>query len=350
MNTSQLYLKLILCTLTILFLSNCKKKDTLEPLIIEASGTPEGTALIITGAAARIGQEAALLEKLYKTGALDNLQLISGISAGGINTIALNGIIGGQYTWEEYKDLLFNLTNDSVFVNNNNNIPVDTRPLRKLFERLVNDDFGYQSFSDLPIPCEVTAVRLSDKKVIRIGNHTGLNGYGLSGDIVDGLMATTSIPGAMPAIRIKGEDYVDGGLKETAQYKSILEYQLLRGKPFEKIYVISFQRNECTDWSKELKALGLTGKPEHFLKKSLEMSGLDLDEGTRKHLLEDLHALQRNYPQMSSRTYVYMPKINDLPYYPLFEFSTEKSQFDFVGNWVTKNDPILLVDYLLSEN
>jgi predicted acylesterase/phospholipase RssA len=53
-----------------------------------------GTAIIMTGAAARIPQEAALLEELYNRQLLKNVVFISGVSSGALNAVALNGKIG----------------------------------------------------------------------------------------------------------------------------------------------------------------------------------------------------------------------------------------------------------------
>ena len=49
-----------------------------------------GTAIILTGAAARIPQEAALLEELYNRGLLKNVVFISGVSSGALNSVVLN--------------------------------------------------------------------------------------------------------------------------------------------------------------------------------------------------------------------------------------------------------------------
>jgi predicted acylesterase/phospholipase RssA len=48
-----------------------------------------GTAIVMTGAAARIPQEAALLEELYNRGLMKNVVFISGVSSGALNSVAL---------------------------------------------------------------------------------------------------------------------------------------------------------------------------------------------------------------------------------------------------------------------
>ncbi len=62
----------------------------------ETMDQSKGTAIVITGASARIPQETALLEQLYYLG-------------------ELNAILVRKYTWTQYRNLLFPMTNQSVF-------------------------------------------------------------------------------------------------------------------------------------------------------------------------------------------------------------------------------------------
>lgn len=64
-----------------------------------------GIAIVMTGAAARIPQEAALLEELFNRGLMKNVVFISGVSSGALNSVALNGILTGKMTWAEYKEV-----------------------------------------------------------------------------------------------------------------------------------------------------------------------------------------------------------------------------------------------------
>ena len=74
-----------------------------------------GVAVLITGAGGRIPQEAALLEELDNRGLLKNLVFISGVSSGALNSVALNGILSGKMTWDDYRNILFNLKNSDIF-------------------------------------------------------------------------------------------------------------------------------------------------------------------------------------------------------------------------------------------
>lgn len=73
----------------------------------------KGTAVLITGAAARIPQEAALFEHLNYTGELKNVVFIGGASSGALNAVILNGILSGKITWKQYISWLNEISNDS---------------------------------------------------------------------------------------------------------------------------------------------------------------------------------------------------------------------------------------------
>jgi predicted acylesterase/phospholipase RssA len=78
-----------------LFLTRTGKDKIAEPPVSKRSGI----AIIMTGAAARIPKEAALLQELYNRKLLRNVVFISGVSSGAINSVALNGILSGKITW-----------------------------------------------------------------------------------------------------------------------------------------------------------------------------------------------------------------------------------------------------------
>ena len=131
-----------------------------------------GTAIILTGAAARIPQEAALLEGLYKRGLLKDVVFISGVSSGALNSVILNGILSGKMSWAEYKGILFNLKNSDVYTQENKKIPVNTEPLRRFITNVVEGKMGYISIGDLPYMTEISFTHVKDldlrKKVYRM--------------------------------------------------------------------------------------------------------------------------------------------------------------------------------------
>ena len=110
-----------------------------------------GVAILITGAAARIPQEAALLEELDNRGLLKNLVFISGVSSGALNAVMLNGILNGKLTWNDYKNILSNLKNSDIYVENAyRKLPLNTLPARELYKSTVENRLGYSRIGDLP--------------------------------------------------------------------------------------------------------------------------------------------------------------------------------------------------------
>jgi predicted acylesterase/phospholipase RssA len=74
------------------FLAGCPGKRAEHIPESAVSFERNGVAVLLTGAAARIPQEAALLEELDKRGLLEDLVFISGVSSGALNSVMLNGI------------------------------------------------------------------------------------------------------------------------------------------------------------------------------------------------------------------------------------------------------------------
>jgi hypothetical protein len=72
---------LLITLISLLFISAKQNRLKKEPVILSRSGT----AIIMTGAAARIPQEAGLLEELYNRGLLKDVVFISGGKNGQID-------------------------------------------------------------------------------------------------------------------------------------------------------------------------------------------------------------------------------------------------------------------------
>jgi predicted acylesterase/phospholipase RssA len=87
---------------------------------------PRGVALIITGAAARIPQEAALIQALDERGFLKDPVCISGESPGSLNAVAYNAIRSGRTSWKRYREILSGLRNEDIFVRTEGSCPWTT--------------------------------------------------------------------------------------------------------------------------------------------------------------------------------------------------------------------------------
>ena len=318
------------------------------PVIQETPGTPSGTALIVTGASARITQQLALIERLDELGRFNDLQFISGVSSGAINATMLNGILDPNldFTFEDYKDIVLNLSNSDVLDNSRNNLPVDTRPLWNTFERIINDTLGYNTFEDLPLRTAFTNANLDTRELAVSSNVSQLDQVG--GGLIESLMATTSFPVAFPSIRIGKKVYVDGGLEENIPVNVALREQQQRGMPFDSVIIVTFQKNLDTRWRDELEFLGVSGLREDILQVTLERTGFDADVQSQEAFLRDLVRIQDNYPDFASRCFVYAPDIPNAPYYGIFDFSSETAtnSYNSVRDWAQTNDPIPLDTYL----
>lgn len=104
---------IISLTISVVF-SACNNSSKPVDINSETEAKGAGTAVLITDAAARIPQEAALLERLYHTGELKKVVFIGGASSGALNAVMLNGILSNKITWKQYEHWLSEITNDSI--------------------------------------------------------------------------------------------------------------------------------------------------------------------------------------------------------------------------------------------
>ena len=196
----------------------------------------EGTAIVITGAAARIPQEAALLEQLYYSGDMKNVVFISGVSSGALNAVMLNAILDRKYTWKQYRNLLFSITNKDVFYSTDKPLPVNTDPLRELLTKVLHDTLGYKKLRDLPYPTSLSTVSLNIKSwadhTFRLSNLKINMESDPELDLVEVLMASTAFPLAFPPVRISRNStlpdgrFIDGGTTaDYIPYRAVLEFE-----------------------------------------------------------------------------------------------------------------------------
>jgi len=220
MKKLKVVVAIILAVFISLFLFAWKEKDLKKEPVLS---TRSGTAILMTGAAARIPQEAGLLEELYNRGLLKDVVFISGVSSGALNAVMLNGILSGKMTWPEYKEILFNLKNSDIFVwEGNKKLPVNTQPSRNLFTKIVEERLGYHQIGDLPFMTAISFTNLKDldlkKKVYRMCSRKINQETDTTLSLVDIMMASSAFPIAFPPVRIRNAktipdvEYVDGGI------------------------------------------------------------------------------------------------------------------------------------------
>jgi predicted acylesterase/phospholipase RssA len=309
-----------------------------------------GTALIITGAAARIPQEAALLEELYNRGLMKDVVFISGVSSGALNSISLNGILSGKMTWEEYRKILFGIRNSDIFIQEGKKLPVNTEPARQFITDIVEKKLGYVRMGDLPFTTAISFTHLKDldlKKIVyrmcsrKINEETDTT---LS--VVDVLMASTAFPIAFPRVRIRNAitipdvEYVDGGVGDDhVPFHALLEFEKFRGKGVAKVYVISRKSDSIPEVSEELRILGIDDKGR------FDKMGISLDNILKKGIIRRLEAYAEEAPELIPRTYIWIPDFPES--FLMFNFDKLQEQYELTAKWAKTHDPVVLGNYLL---
>jgi predicted acylesterase/phospholipase RssA len=348
MKKQSVFSIIILIFFSSLFLLSGTDKDTKNEAVTSGRS---GTAIIMTGAAARIPQEAGLLEELYDRGLLKDVVFISGVSSGALNAVMLNGILSGKITWSEYEKILFGLKNNDIFVQEGNKkLPVNTQPARNLFTKIVEDRLGYHQIGDLPIMTSISFTHLKDldlkKEVYRMCSRKINEETDTTLSLVDIMMASSSFPIAFPPVRIRNVttipdvEYIDGGVGDDhIPYHALLEFEKFRGKGVAKVYIISRKSDSIPEVSEELKGLGIDDKGR------FDRLGISLDNILKKGMLKRLKDFSEEAPDLIFLSYVWVPDFkND---FLMFNFDNLREQYELTRQWAKTHDPVPLGDYLL---
>jgi predicted acylesterase/phospholipase RssA len=323
--------------------------NTVAEKVIPSKGS--GTAIIMTGAAARIPQQVALLEELYNRGLMKDVVFISGVSAGALNAVVLNGILSGEMTWDEYKNILFSLKNSDVFIpQEGKKLPVDTEPIRNLLKRIVDDDLGYHTIGDLPIMTEISFASPRDhtlkRNVYRMCSRKINSETDTTLNLIDIMMASSAVPFAFPPVRISNVktipdvEYIDGGVgSDYVPFKALLEFQAFRGERVNKVFIISRKIASLAEISEELNLLGVENKGR------LDKVMPSFDYLIRRHMMNRLEAFAKEAPELIYSSFVWIPDFEQD--YLMFNFSNLEEQYVITREWAANNDPVSLGDYLL---
>jgi predicted acylesterase/phospholipase RssA len=336
----------VLILVAVFFLSGKKEKTE----AIKVPGERSGTAIIMTGAAARIPQEAALLEELDHRGLLKNVVFISGVSSGSLNAVVLNGILSGKMTWDEYRKILFGLNNSDVFIQEGKKLPVNTDPLRKFITGVVEDKLGYRTIGDLPVTTAISFTHIDEpslkKTVYRMCNKPINSETDTTLSLVDILMASTSFPIAFPPVRISNVktipdvEYIDGGVGDDhVPFEALLEFEKYRGQDVDKVYIISRKSDSIPEISEELQSLGINDKGR------FDKLGISLDNILQKGMYKRLEAYAREAPDHVSITCIWVPDFK--ADFPMFSFSSLRAQYELTSGWAKTHQPVPLAEYLL---
>jgi predicted acylesterase/phospholipase RssA len=332
------------------FIALIRKKD--NNIHKTTSSAPRnGVAVLITGAAARIPQEAALLEELDHRGLLKDLVFISGVSSGALNSVVLNGILSGKLTWDDYRNILYNIKNCDIYLQEaNKKLPMNTSPARGLYKKIVEEKLEYSKIGDLPFTTNISFTHLKDldmkeavyrmcSKKINEESDTELN-------LVDIMMATSAFPLVFPPIRIKNVktipdvEYVDGGVGEDhVPYHALLEFEKFRDEGIEKVFIISRKSDSIPEISEELKELGINDRG------IFDKLGFSFDAILQKGIIKGLESYATDAPELIPLTYVWIPDFE--ADFLLFDFDNLKEQYEVTSEWAKSHDPLPLGDFLL---
>lgn len=151
--------------------------------------------------------EIAILKNMYDTKKITHeFDMITGISAGGLNSGILNFYKDTNEGLDELKDIYFNLTNDDIYKKDefhifNNWSFYNTKPLRNTITNLI-DKFNKDE--------KITIIGATDvyKGKLKHFNFHTLNKQ----DKINVLMATSAIPLIFPPVYINDTLYADGGV------------------------------------------------------------------------------------------------------------------------------------------
>jgi len=309
-----------------------------------------GTAIILTGAAARIPQEAALLEELYNRGLLKNVVFISGVSSGALNAVALNAILSGKMTWNEYRKILFSIRNSDIFIQGEKKLPVNTSPEREFLTSVFEKKLGYHIIGDLKIPTSISFTEMKHiagkREVYRMCSRKINNETDTTLRLTDVLMATTAFPIAFPPAKISNvktipdAEYIDGGVGEDhVPFKALFEFEKYRGLGVEKVFIISRKSDSIPAVSEELRVLGINDKG------IFDKMGISMDNILKRGIIKRMTAYAQQHPEMINRTWVWVPDFSDN--FLMFSFDKLQQQYQVTSAWAKTHDPEPIGNFLL---
>lgn len=312
--------------------------------------------LLLTGAAARISQEVALLDKLIERKGLEinsDNTMLAGFSSGALNIGAINACFrkNNPLSWEDYykKELLFGIKTSDVFTKKKR-LPFSTLPLLKTLTEFLDKaqlftvkDFSFESFI-----LAFSYRRLSTLWVSNLFNrHQNIA-------VADLLMATSAIPFLFPeqAIRtvdnknrryVKGR-FADGGTNGSfKRFEYYLKKYCKQQGTIDKIYIISPMREVSRDDFDELNKLinfndlfkfdSINFKLLRFFLEMISQNGFDtfikrFYKWTEKH-------------KIANEIYVCIPQMEKN--YPILKFDKQEKQYNAVCQWVEENPEQLAI-------
>lgn len=323
-------------------------------------------AVFLTGAAARISQEVALLDKLIVDQGLklsEQNTLLAGFSSGSLNIAAINMAFcdDSPIDWKEdyQKNTLFSLTNDDVFKKQKDGkISIfDTRPLRKTLNKFLSLK-DIKAYGDLPFQSYVLTYSYRHLATTEWARNFGKddNSNLKASDL---FMASTAIPVVFPDQKIrkavkkgsrnfpKGK-FADGGTHGTFDNFEVEMGLFIKdnGAILDDLYIVSPMRKE--DDSDDLLEIenSLVDKMEGVVKSAL---GKVLSNMSFRGFMKFLKALQQYQldNKIAKQVYVSIPFLDKNT--GILDFNVEEEAYDKVTAWTKNNDYCIDLDAFIKK-
>jgi len=307
--------------------------------------------IMLTGAAARISQEVAIIDLLIADGLEinQNNTLLTGYSSGALNLLALNGCFknDSDLSWHTYykENILFNLRDKDVFelLPLTGDSVLNTAPFRGFLSAIL-DDMKFESFGDLPFKSFVITSQYTD-----VSTHWADNKNPGSAQLkpIDLFMASTAIPVALPPQTIaslnsnpprnfpQGE-FIDGGTWGSfVNYDSQLPNFIKENGVLDELHIISPMRESAAQqhetkksFLEKLGVLKLLSGVEHDKFENTYNIGI----GQFLTFVKGLNDLNGTN-QIAKNIYITIPFMNANTGF--FDFGKQESTYNTVYDWLT---------------
>lgn len=316
------------------------------------------TALLLTGAAARISQEVALLDQLRAQKGLSISQddtLIAGFSSGSLNLAAINACFsnGSTLDWDKYykQTVLFPLKNSDVY--KINGIPFDTTPLRNTIQKF-NNTMNCKNVGDLPFHSYI--LTFSWRRAIEMHEPTLWACSRVDGqayiNLTDMFMSSTAIPVVFPWQEIHCESghtmdfpkghFADGGTHGTFDnFDAYLGNYVRENGVFDNMYIISPMREVVESEHEEIISIvkSNTTKADDIAKFMDHLKNISMN--TFIDFLQKLNAWRYNGSAIAKNIYISIPEMASN--FPIINFDMEEKQYNAVTDWVNQNPDKLAI-------
>ena len=183
------------------------------------------TALVLSGGGAKGAYQVGVISELLSRGV--DFDLISGSSIGAFNGALLAEFINKGLTnneiarkmkqvWSELGDFL--RINWSGFINNfftPARIPsiFTNQQIRDLLEKYISSDRRFSDYTGCQL--SVTGTNLNNYEITTFDFNAKIS-------VIKAVVASMAFPVALPAVKIKGDNYIDGGTLNNAPLKEAI--------------------------------------------------------------------------------------------------------------------------------